>query len=408
MYIYGASYIGTVTGKALLAKGFKIKGYIDKRADEIKSCLGISVYSLDEMEEKQDIDAVIFVAVKNVYYHTEIASELMKRGYTKIIYKTIHAINGEMSDDEKLLDRAYECIYKVGNVPNYEIPIISPKQIFSWKDISILEETESTVTINVPLEQIYTGVTAPQWSDVPVLSLIPYIRLFQYFDGDTTKCIDDYIELCEEGARSENVKITEGWRQYVLDNRMNIFEQMRWKYDHYPIFFVQQAPRARWNKKGYFNLCTGKHRVCFLIAMGKTSIPIKIEKQEWIELITDSKLQEIKVLLQDNPTYKVPLPHFYFQGNIQYYNRQCQKILRTIYEDLYDSRQLRGQERSHDSVKIESPYAGYFALIFSQMGFNVIDSLEIPDIDRSIYEKLGMKNISSVADRDYMYLGETV
>lgn len=319
VYIYGASYMGSVTGKALLKNGIKLKGFIDQRAEDIGQCIGIPVYTPEVFRREADSQAVIFVAVKNVYYHMEIAKSLYEHGYTRLIYKTSHAINGSLTAEEQILDQAYESIYKIGNIPAFQIPVIVPQRELCWKDCRILSEKDGYVTFSAPLEQIYTGQTADQWTDVPILSLIPHIRLFRHFNGDEHSMPDDYIKLCEEGAKSENIEITDSWRSYVLRNRFHIYEQMRWRYDNEPEYFIEQAPVAAWNERGYFNLQTGKHRICFLAAMGRYSVPVKIRQEEWQRLCECRRFKEIKQLLVQNPDLKVPLPHFYFQSNMQYH-----------------------------------------------------------------------------------------
>lgn len=382
--------MGSVTGKALIKNGIQIKGYIDRRAEEIRECIGIPVYSISELKKTTNAEAVIFVAVKNVYYHMEIASTLYDCGFRKIIYKTAHAINGCMSSEEKILDMAYESIYKTGDIPAFDIPVIEPEQELEWQDNRIIWESGDYVTVNVPLEQIYTGITTEQWADVPVLSLIPHIRMFQYFEGKRKEKPEDYVKLCEEGARNENIEITESWKQYVLQNRFNIYEQMRWRYENEPDFFVEQAPAVTWNEKGYFNLRTGKHRICFLAAMDRTSVPVKMEKKVWTELCEDKKIRQIRQILEKKPNLKIPLPHFYFQGNIQYHCILHQRKLRNVYAQMYDENIMRGKDRKTYEVYDLTQDSGYFAVIFSQMGFRVFKDCNLSKEENEIYAHLGM------------------
>ena len=389
--------MGSVTGKALLENGKRICGFIDKRAKDIRQCIGYPVYDIETLKKKAGRHAVIFVAVKNVFYHMDIAVELYANGFERIIYKSCHAIHGTMSGEEQLLDKAYELIYKTGDIPDFEIPIVLPKQEFQWTPSRILLETEEYVTLNAPLEQIYTGVTAAKWTNTPVLSLIPYIELFRYFEGDSQCRPDDYIALCEEGARSEQIEITDSWKQYALENRFHIFGQMRWQYEHEPEFFTVQAPEAAWDKRGYFRLLTGKHRICFLIAMGKTSAPLKIRKDTWRAICEDPKLHEIRQILERSPNAQMPLPHIYFQGNRQFHCIFYQKKLREIYWQMYKTGQMCGQERETLEIRDQTQDSGYFSLIFSQMGFCVYRDFRLSSDKNEIYQKLGMK-ISERAD----------
>lgn len=385
-----------------------IKGFIDQRAADIQECAGLPVYDIDGLRTVADSQAVIFVAVKNVYYHMEIARNLYSNGYTRIVYKTSHAINGGMSHEEQLMDEAYECIYKTGDIPEFEIPIIEPKREFDWKGSRILKEEKEYITFYAPMEQVYTGLTAKQWTDIPILTLLPHIRLFQYFEGESKKKPDDYIKECEEGARSEQIEITESWKNYVLQNRFHTYEQMRWRYDNEPEFFIEQAPEVVWNEKGYFNLCTGKHRICFLAAMGKTSVPVKLKRQAWERLNNDGNLNKIRQILEQNPDWKLPLPHFYFQGDRQYHCIFFQKKLRKIFDQMYDENVMQGNHRKICELYDLTKHSGYFATIFSQMGFHVYRANVFSPEEHAIYTQIGMKlsNLSGMDEGQVILLAE--
>ena len=85
--------MGSVTGKALLENGKRICGFIDKRAKDIRQCIGYPVYDIETLKKKAGRHAVIFVAVKNVFYHMDIAVELYANGFERIIYNSFHAIH---------------------------------------------------------------------------------------------------------------------------------------------------------------------------------------------------------------------------------------------------------------------------------------------------------------------------
>ena len=67
--IYGASYIGSVTGKELQKKKYNVVGFIDKRAEEIEVCLGLPVYGLADLKTNLTEDVVIFVGTKEKRIH---------------------------------------------------------------------------------------------------------------------------------------------------------------------------------------------------------------------------------------------------------------------------------------------------------------------------------------------------
>ncbi|MCM1258667.1 MAG: hypothetical protein NC307_12535 [Roseburia sp.] len=352
----------------MIKQRYKVIGFVDKRAKDIGKCLGLPVYELEELKEHVKEDAVIFVAVKNVYYHEDIVETLNSLGFFYVIYKSEKAIAGEMGDREKALDAAYEGIYKKGNVLPLQIPVIMAQKKINWKEDVLLKEDVGEVVVKIPVELLHTGVTDATWMNVPVLLLIPYIDLFRYFQGQEQYSPNDYIELCQKGANNENLKITKSWKEYVLLNRRDIFEQMYLKYEFEPDYFLDSAPKAKWNDKGYFTIETGKHRVCFLISMGVMNIPVRISKVSWAEYVDGNRIDRLKNILMKHTDLKIPIPHPFFQGTAQYNSFRQQMILQRILRILYKEKLLIGSDRKIDTVIDGTDTAGYFARFFSSMG----------------------------------------
>lgn len=352
----------------MLKQKYNVVGFIDKRAQDIKECLGLPVYSLEELRKSVKEDTVIFVAVKNVYYHEDIVESLNSLGYFNVIYKTQKAIAGDMESVERNLDVVYEGIYKKGNVLPIQIPIIKVQKSINWKEDVFLKEGTEDIVVKIPVELLYTGVTDATWMNVPVLLLIPYIDLFRYFQGQEQYSPNDYIELCQRGAENENLKITKSWKEYVLLNRRDIFEQMYLKYEFEPDYFLESAPKVRWNKRGHFTIETGKHRVCFLISMGLMNIPVRISKSDWADYLNEEAINGLKKLLEKHTETKIPIPHPSFQGIVQYNSFRQQTILQRILRILYKEKLMIGSGRKIDTVIDCTATAGYFARFFSGMG----------------------------------------
>lgn len=366
--IYGASYIGSVTGKELLRKKYNVIGFIDKRADEIGTCLGVPVYNLYELKKTVERDAVIFIAVKNVYYHEGIVKNLNSLGFYHVIYKSRKAVSGKMGQEEKLLDNAYEGIYKKGNVLSIHMPVIKVKNEIEWKSNIFMKEDAENVTVKIPAELLYTGVTDSVWMNVPVLQLIPYLDMFRYFQGQDQYSADDYVALCQKGAESENLKITEGWKRYVLENRRNIYEQMYLKYEFEPEYFWENAPRVTLNGERHFIIETGKHRVCFLVAIGMTSIPVCLRRVDWERFLDDKAVDALKKALGNYSDIRIPIAHPLFQENIRFSSFRQQIVLQKILRILYQKKLLIGSGKSVDVVVDLTGTAGYYARFFSGIG----------------------------------------
>ena len=326
------------------------------------------VYSLAGLEMDLTKDIVIFVAVKNVYYHEDIVETLNSRGFFKIIYKSPKAISGEMDIREKILDDAYEGIYKKGNVLPLHIPVITVQKKIGWQENFLLEECEDNVVVKIPVELLFTGVTDAVWANVPVLLLFPYIDLFYYFRGQEQYFPDDYLDLCQKGARSENLKITNGWKEYVLQNRRDIFEQMYLKYEFEPNYFLEHAPKVRWSSNGFFTIETGKHRVCFLISAGTLNIPVRISKADWTEFLDYDAIDRLKGALGAFKNKRIPVPHPFFQGTVQFNSFPQLQVLQGILRVLYKEKWMTGSVRKINTIIDCTETAGYYARFFSSMG----------------------------------------
>lgn len=342
-------------------------GFIDRRADEIKKCLGLPVYSVREIKQKVCENTVVFIAVKNVYYHAEIVAELNSLGIYKVVYKSRQAIAGEMGQKEKILDAAYEGIYKKGIVLPLQIPVVASQRKINWNDNVLIRETKNDVIVKIPVELLYTGETDEMWTNVPVMLLVPYIDMFLYFQGEEKYSIHPYIKLCQKGAGNENLKTTQRWKEYVIQNRRDIYEQMYIKYEFEPEYFLNHAPAVAFSKN-YFSLVTGKHRVCFLISLGIKNIPVRISKSDWKTYADHKKIARLREVLQDHADIKIPIPHPFFQGTVRYNSLRYQTVLQKIIRFLYHKKLIMGSFVKIDSVVDFTGSCGYFARFFRQMG----------------------------------------
>jgi lipopolysaccharide biosynthesis glycosyltransferase len=89
IYIWGAGHYGVLTALDLENKGIKIKGFIDKNANQIKIRLGFPVMELSEVKN-QDIQ--IIIAVQNKDTINEIVNTLLFTGFKKNIDFKISAL----------------------------------------------------------------------------------------------------------------------------------------------------------------------------------------------------------------------------------------------------------------------------------------------------------------------------
>lgn len=394
--IYGASYIGSVTGRSLIQKGYQVVAFIDNRAEEIGTCVGRPVYTIDVFRTVFDNDVIIFVAVKNVYYHMDIVRTLNQYGYSKVVYKAEKILQGKADRMEYELDRAYEGMVKRGNVPDSLIPVVIAHNEIEWHGAKLLEEDEDAVVVSMPAELIYTGVTDEAWTNISVLQLIPYISMFRWLDGDQTCAIDEYLALCKKGAESENLQITDGWKRYVIKNRKDVYINMKWKYEFFPEYFVQHAPEVESNQRGTFTLKTGKHRTAFLLAMGRTSIPVRIKRREWKNYIENRNIEKVKNALEGRCGSVIAIPHPYFQYNKEFISVINQQQLWKLLKKMYEMKLLVGKTKEIDGILDLTDSHGYFARYFNSIGIDVY----MKDAESTLNRALNQLFCTEVTDRE--------
>ena len=85
-YLYGYVHIAKTVGTALEKAGFQVKGYIDKRANDLKSITDRPVYSMDNTEELPKQESVVIICLRNMVSHEAIAEALNQRGFKYILY----------------------------------------------------------------------------------------------------------------------------------------------------------------------------------------------------------------------------------------------------------------------------------------------------------------------------------
>lgn len=338
--LYGAAFAGGVAYERLLDMGLCAVGFIDKRAMEIKEYRELPVWDIDTLPAGiiDDKNIVIIVSVKNVFEHSIIASRLVKKGLKKIIYKPFDVLCGNPDNISEMLSEAYEAIYD-GTLKNRHIPCVEIANTLIFKDAGLIKDDGREVTAYVPVEFVFTNDGVGTWSDRNIATLLPHFSLFRAIEGKEGGDFNYYIEqYCIPSAKRMNVDITEKWKQNVLNNRTQVFEQMILSMQIDKDFFVRNASRAVWNEdEAHFNLKEGKFRTSFLFYKGQRYIPLRIEKEQYVKYINIAEVQEVcNIIEQNEKVLELYIPHPYFirkptMGSICYY-----EILQTIIESLAD------------------------------------------------------------------------
>ncbi len=319
--LYGAASIGGLVFEKLKNNSdWNVLGFIDKRAEEIKCYCDLPVWNLKESASHCTENTVIFLAVKNVYEHEIIAGEIFgELGCNLIVYKPYVTLLGCGSDRDIILAKIYDLIFDGMSIDGYKIPAYEDVGSDLY-DYAICEKTDDYIVVYIPVEYVFTNVYYGQmekWGDINVASFYTHIGFFRYnmgYDDGDYKCyLRDY---CEFTARiSGKIKITDAWKDNVIRNRIQIYEQMREASEIDPAFFIRNAATAEWNKqKKHFNLTSGKHRATFLAAMRRRYIPLRISCLDYKEYLNEKMVASVSTLLRKHK-YDNVIPHpFFYRG----------------------------------------------------------------------------------------------
>lgn len=319
--IYGAASIGIIAYNIFKEKNIPVRGFIDKRGDEIVQLCGLKVWCLEDEDIKAlDKNFVVFVGVKNVFEHDNIVRKLLEYGFNNIIYRPYSVIKGEGKIEEKKLNEIYDAIMnrniKVSGDP---IPKTFNVQSYDFKDYSVIKSDESIKTVYVPIESLFTDNKEVKerwgWTNIPVLTLIPHIDFFKYLDGQNEYSYHRYLDYCVAFAQSTGqIKITDLWKENVIKNRADVYSNMNLSLERDYDFFLRNAPTGEWNPKGYFNLVSGKHRAAFFLAKGKQFFPLKISVDDFNSWVNKPFLDKLinRFFELDLHESHAPIEHPYF------------------------------------------------------------------------------------------------
>lgn len=250
---------------------------IDRNATQIEKMKGVTFVT--DLEELDCIDEMcVWIMLQNAMQHTEIAWKLYARGVRKILFVPMIKDMGNKDLQMKMI-----MFYNWMLFGKYEelvnIPVIEREEYLTLNEqlcTPIIEGKEDVIAW-IPALVLRTSQTAQAgYGDVPMVAFIPYHNLIRYLKGEDVN-IDEYMEnftVCG------NEHITEQKKCSILMNRKQLVDYMDNEFNKGAEFFVAAAPQAKWNTKGFFNLCEGHHRCTFLLDKKWQKIPVRISTED--------------------------------------------------------------------------------------------------------------------------------
>lgn len=311
--LYGAASIASILTPKFEENGIRVVGYIDKRAEEIGQLFGRPVWSVSDPSLKgyRNDSYFIFVSVKNVFEHTDIANILIDIGFQNIVYRPRLILEGGSDPALEAIYQAYDAMEKGKAQKGVPIPKTREHELPKITDGAVVCRDTGCVTALLPIELLHTDIKVPDdiWYDKSILSLVPHIDFFRFLLNDAGHyTAERYLDFCIESGKASKIEITDRWKKNVLHNRAMVFEQMRRAMELDPGFFIRNAPIVYWNRCGYFNLDSGKHRGAFYVSMHRRYMPVNMREEDYSHWKNAPVLEEVSAYMKEHGIYKLKAP----------------------------------------------------------------------------------------------------
>lgn len=301
--IYGAGILGRYFYKLITEAGGYVKFFIDKNVENIKP-EGIPIKSMEML--LVDIEDVVIISLQNALLHEEVAKDLHKIGYQKIVYIPI---NTEISKDmTRYMFNSYYKLY-LKEEQHLKFPYYICLNDLANSDNYILEDFKEILIISIPIDLLFTCKKEIPDREHPfsvyyIENILPEKKYF-FFDNNIStasmyfKLLDflaGYSGICEELRGYLEVNTPQKYKNNVeefLEDRLELFQLYERKFSEGMDFFINSAPPVCYNEKGYVNLMDGHHRCCYLVHKGLRYIPVRILREDFCKLLAEDKSVEL-------------------------------------------------------------------------------------------------------------------
>lgn len=253
IFIYGCGDVGRGVAHNLLCNDYNVRGFIDRAAEEIKICDGLSVYSIADIQKVLQSDDIIAVVLNNGMHHDKVAETLFQHGADKIIYSPM--IIRSTYEHRQFLRRTYKFLLlgefqNIKSVPKFGAMRDSKARIIAVNDENICF-----------------------WCPVTSIEIREhYLTLFEWLNGKSVDLKQYFNAIYFNLPHLRNsLELRRRW----LNGRkelISIYEDAL-KYDM--LFFTDAPSPAVWNEAtNQFKLTDGNTRAHYLIYKGYDCVPV--------------------------------------------------------------------------------------------------------------------------------------
>lgn len=329
--LYGYSTRGVPVYEQMKTAGYDVKGFFDRNAVKLRKGGQENIWTVEEYGNREKEAVVIVICFENAIEQNKVAEFLYKNGFYKTVYLPMGMEYRQSAARQMrevynfLLEERYELLKEI---PEYE-------ELHAESNAgNIIKKDNGRYTVWMPIEYVYTDnvIRIPyaeekqknqefihfvhEYMDIPLYMNHIYLSLYRFFLGQG-ELDENYFRFQDLEDRKEDF---EPYKARLLKDRYQLFCIFDQEFNRGDAFFVDSAPRAVWNEKGYFNLTDGHHRSAFLYVMGYTSLPIVITENDYIKYNRFIKSVEMKTIhMNESRSYLVKImPEIL--GAVQEYN----------------------------------------------------------------------------------------
>ena len=423
IYVYGYGVRGNVIRQTLQKQGLKVLAFIDRNAEKYAGeNTDIPVCSLQKLPafSVDFSNAVVIVAVSNIFEHEKIANTLAGVGFRYIICKLLGS-DGEDKVCSRLYDKTVDYLEQSTLMGEEVLTFQNRKNEEKQMKAAIVYTTVPVELLFGMTKQIYDMAVSGQQTvlkeriaDKSILYFNLAKGLFQAFmQGMSRESLPEYFRIYYDSRMltlfsdgNHKKESISDFKRHISD-RYTVYQNMEKLYDRTPEFFTDNPAAVEWNEEGHFNIQDGNHRSCFLLLKGFKQIPCKMRREDYEKwLNSDEKIEAVNRALEEigKPIYS-PISHPKFMEKaVKYYSWSYEK-LESLCEWLY-KKQIDITRRAILTVGGKNDFCGRH---FVRMGaeVSVYESKEWQQLQRAVDELLYIKgihypeNMEECAQREY-------
>lgn len=380
--VYGAGLQGRCICDNLLNSGFDVLAFIDKSHFQTPYYRGVPIVDYEEADKFACADVVIVISLINPFSHEDVANELLKKGFKRIVCK-----RRVLQQERNLHVNALYDLLTTYHSEGLTRDIVGSKyeklesDVDQVADHAFIHREYGYVTAYLPIELIYAV-------GKPVIMQTQVIRMFEQFKGIDNAGMEKFLQYVYKVQSSIQKDNLDQERARIIKGRIKVYKNMVKALSLDRDFFVRHPVTVTY-KKPYFEIADGMHRALFLYVNGVRYVPCSIPEKEYDQWMADTT----DAAKEAQPS-NIPILHPYFYLN----QTETEDVYMSRIDAVFEFMAERGHEEM--SVLDYGKNDAWTARNLARAGFKVLccaDADEVSRIDKySRVEQLEIKTVDSV------------